>query len=155
MRLSMERLRGLEVVTDAGTAELSVDQLLDEPLEKVRERTVVDTAAVLLLDRGGGPPGRAAPARSPLRRRITEERHWAAIERVDHNNVLNPILRKNGKLMKRLRRSQVAKAKCLERRCYASRVPEPGEKLSKRLRKFARTLRSARKLTIGTEAQDR
>ena len=53
MRLSMERLRGLEVVTDAGTAELSVDQLLDEPLGKVRERTVVDTAAVLLLDPSG------------------------------------------------------------------------------------------------------
>jgi hypothetical protein len=69
--------------------------------------------------------------------------------------VLNPILRENGKLMKRLRRSQVAKAKCLERRCYASRVPEPGEKLSKRLRKFRKNAEirkkadySARKLKI-------
>ena len=41
-----ERLRWFEVVTDAGLAQLTVDELLDELLDKVRELMVVDTAAV-------------------------------------------------------------------------------------------------------------
>ena len=103
-------MRWLEAVTDAGLAQLTVDQLLDELLDKVRELMAVDTAAVLLLD-----PSRqflvATVARGieeevhqgvriPLGRgfagRIAKERHWVAIEQVDHNNVLNPILREKG-----------------------------------------------------------
>ena len=49
-RLTEERLRWLEAVTDAGLAQLTVDRLLDELLDKVRELMAVDTAAVLLLD---------------------------------------------------------------------------------------------------------
>ena len=109
-RSSHERLRWLEVVTDAGLARLTVDQLLDELLDRVRELMTVDTAAVLLLD-----PARqfllATAARGleeeihqgvriPLGRgfagHIAETRHWVAIDRVDHNNVLNPILREKG-----------------------------------------------------------
>src|SRR3954452_12668358 len=45
-----ERLQWLEVVTDTELAQLSVERLLDELLEKVRELMAVDTAAVLLLD---------------------------------------------------------------------------------------------------------
>jgi phosphoserine phosphatase RsbU/P len=109
-RSAEERLRWLEAVNDAGLADLTVDQLLDELLEKVRELMAVDTAAVLLLD-----PSRqfllATVARGieeevhqgvriPLGRgfagRIAEGRHWVAIEQVDHNNVLNPILREKG-----------------------------------------------------------
>ena len=49
-RSAEERLRWLEAVTDTGLAQLTVDQLLDELLDKVRELMAVDTAAVLLLD---------------------------------------------------------------------------------------------------------
>ena len=45
-----DRLRRIEAVTDAGLAQLDVDELLDELLERVRELLAVDTAAVLLLD---------------------------------------------------------------------------------------------------------
>jgi len=45
-----DRLRRLEAVTDAGLAQLGVDELLDELLERVRELLGVDTAAVLLLN---------------------------------------------------------------------------------------------------------
>lgn len=105
-----ERLRWLEVVTDTGLARLSADRLLDELVEKVRELLVVDTAAVLLLD-----PSRqflmATLARGieeevhqgvriPLGKgfagRIAGEQRWVAIARVDHDNVLNPILREKG-----------------------------------------------------------
>ena len=44
-----ERVRWLEAVTDAGLAHLTVDRLLDELLDKVRELMAVDTVAVLLL----------------------------------------------------------------------------------------------------------
>ena len=107
-RSTEERLRWLEAVTDAGLAQLTVDRLLDELLDKVRELMAVDTAAVLLLD-----PSRqflvATAARGieeevhqgvriPLGRgfagRIAKERHWVAIDHVDHSNVLNPILRR-------------------------------------------------------------
>ena len=100
----------LEAVTDAGLAQLTVDRLLDELLDKVRELMAVDTAAVLLLD-----PSRqflvATAARGieeevhqgvriPLGRgfagRIAKERRWVAIDHVDHSNVLNPILREKG-----------------------------------------------------------
>jgi phosphoserine phosphatase RsbU/P len=105
-----ERQRWLEAVTDAGLAQLTVDRLLDELLDKVRELMAVDTAAVLLLD-----PSRqflvATAARGieeevhqgvriPLGRgfagRIAKERQWVAIDHVDHSNVLNPILREKG-----------------------------------------------------------
>jgi len=105
-----ERLRWLEAVTDAGLAQLSVDRLLDELLDKVRELMAVDTVAVLLLD-----PSRlfliATVARGieeevhqgvriPLGRgfagRIAQERHWVAIDHVDHRSVHNPILWEKG-----------------------------------------------------------
>src|SRR5215213_6606507 len=49
-RILTERLRWLEVVTDAELAQLTVDELLDELMDRVRELMAVDTAAVLLLD---------------------------------------------------------------------------------------------------------
>ena len=105
-----ERLRWLELVTDAGLAHLTVDQLLDELLDKVRELMTVDTAAVLLLDPShqflvatvarGIEEEVHQGVRIPLGRgfagRIAKDRHWVAIEQVDHSNVLNPILRDKG-----------------------------------------------------------
>ncbi len=105
-----ERSRWLEVVTDAGLALLSVDQLLDELLERVRELMAVDTAAVLLVDPShqflnatvarGIEEEVHQGVRIPLGRgfagRIAQERHWVAIAQVDHDNVLNPILWEKG-----------------------------------------------------------
>jgi len=105
-----ERLRWLEAVSDTGLADLTVDQLLDELLEKVRELMGVDTAAVLLLDQSrqfllatvakGIEEEVHQGVRIPLGRgfagRIAEGRHWVAIEQVDHNNVFNPILSEKG-----------------------------------------------------------
>lgn len=109
-RSSEERLRWLEIVTDTGLAQLTVDRLLNELLDKVRELMAVDTAAVLLLDpsrefliatvaRGIEEEvhqGVRIPLGGGFAGRIAEERRWVAIEQVDHNNVLNPILREKG-----------------------------------------------------------
>ncbi len=104
------RLRWLEAVSDTGLADLTVDQMLDELLDKVRELMEVDTAAVLLLDPShqylmatvarGIEEEVHQGVRIPLGRgfagRIAQSRHWVAIEQVDHSNVLNPILREKG-----------------------------------------------------------
>ena len=77
-----DRLRDIESVTDAGLARLSVDDLLVELLDRVRDILDADTAAVLLLDapagqlvataaaghRGGGLPRGADPAGEGFRR---------------------------------------------------------------------------------------
>jgi len=105
-----DRLRRLEAVTDAGLAQLGVDELLDELLERVRELLGVDTAAVLLLNasaqylvataaRGIEEEVRQG-VRIPLGKgfagRIASEKRAVFLERVDHTNVLNPILREKG-----------------------------------------------------------
>jgi serine phosphatase RsbU (regulator of sigma subunit) len=105
-----DRLRRLEAVTDAGLAHLDVDELLDELLERVRELLNADTAAVLLLN----PNARYLVAtaargieeevrqgvRIPLGKgfagRIAAEKEPVILDRVDHSNVLNPILRDKG-----------------------------------------------------------
>jgi anti-sigma regulatory factor (Ser/Thr protein kinase) len=105
-----ERLRWLEAVTDTGLARLSVDRLLDELLDKVRELLVVDTAAVLLLDpshqflvatvaRGIEEEvhqGVRIPLGHGFAGRIAGGQRPVAISQVDHDNVLNPILREKG-----------------------------------------------------------
>ncbi|NGM16253.1 SpoIIE family protein phosphatase [Verrucosispora sp. CWR15] len=45
-----ERLRRIEAITDAALSGLSVAELLDELLERVRDLLKVDTATILLLD---------------------------------------------------------------------------------------------------------
>ena len=105
-----DRLRRLEVVTDAGLAQLDVDELLDELLERARDLLAVDTAAVLLLNssaqylvataaRGIEEEVRQG-VRIPLGKgfagRIAAEKRAVFLERVDHTNVLNPILRDKG-----------------------------------------------------------
>ena len=105
-----DRLRRLEVVTDARLAQLDVDELLDELLERIRELLEVDTAAVLLLNpstqylvataaRGIEEEVRQG-VRIPLGKgfagRIAAEKRSLYLEKVDHTNVLNPILREKG-----------------------------------------------------------
>jgi phosphoserine phosphatase RsbU/P len=105
-----DRLRRLEAVTDAGLAQLDLDQLLNELLERVRELLAVDTAAVLLLDpsaqflvataaRGIEEEVRQG-VRIPLGKgfagRIAAQKRAVFLDKVDHTNVLNPILQDKG-----------------------------------------------------------
>jgi signal transduction histidine kinase len=105
-----ETLRKLQAVTDAALAHLSLDELLAELLNRVREALDADTCAVLLLDESGGElVARAAKGleeeveggvRIPVGRgfagRIAAERLPVVIPDVDHSEVLNPILRERG-----------------------------------------------------------
>jgi sigma-B regulation protein RsbU (phosphoserine phosphatase) len=107
---SLEELRRLQRVTDAALANLSVDELLDELLIRVREALSADTVAVLFLDeRRGDLVARAAKGLEEEVRqgsRIPVGRGFAGtiaatgkpvrIFDVDHSIVLNPILRQRG-----------------------------------------------------------
>jgi sigma-B regulation protein RsbU (phosphoserine phosphatase) len=110
IRAIAERLRGIEAVTDAGLAQLSVEELLVELLDRVREILVVDTAAVLLLDTAAGQLVATAArgieeevyqgVRVPLGRgfagRVAATRRALAIEDIDDADVVNPLLRDKG-----------------------------------------------------------
>jgi serine phosphatase RsbU (regulator of sigma subunit)/anti-sigma regulatory factor (Ser/Thr protein kinase) len=105
-----ERLRRLQLVTDATLAHLSVDGLLDELLLRVRDILDADTAAVLLLDPSTDElVARAAkgieeeveqgvriPVGKGFAGRIAAERRPVTLDRVDHSTVLNPILFQKG-----------------------------------------------------------
>ncbi len=107
---AQEKLHRLQTLTDAALAHLSLDEMLDELLERVRELLDADTAAVLLLDPsaeelvataakgieeevrqgvriplGQGFAGRVAVSHRPL-----------MLEQVNDTNVLNPILLEKG-----------------------------------------------------------
>ena len=104
------RLRRIESVTDAALAHLGVEDLLAELLERVRGLLEVDTVAVLLLDASSeqlvatAAKGIEAEVRQgvriPLGRgfagRIAAEKKPVVLERIDHTNVLNPILWERG-----------------------------------------------------------
>jgi signal transduction histidine kinase len=105
-----ERLRRLQSVTDTALAPLSLDNLLDELLDRIRDALEADTCAVLLLDE----PRRELVARAargieeeveqgvriPLGQgfagRVAAERQPVVIPDVDHSEVMNPILREKG-----------------------------------------------------------
>jgi sigma-B regulation protein RsbU (phosphoserine phosphatase) len=107
---SVDQLRKLQRVTDAALAHLTVDDLLDELLIRVREALSADTAAILLLDkRRGELVARAAKGleeeveqgvRIPLGRgfagTVAASGKAVSIYDVDHSMVLNPILRQKG-----------------------------------------------------------
>jgi serine phosphatase RsbU (regulator of sigma subunit)/anti-sigma regulatory factor (Ser/Thr protein kinase) len=104
------RLRRIESVTDMTLAYLSVEELLDALLDRVRELLAGDTAAVLLLDEASGQlvataakgieeevrQGVRIPVGKGFAGRIAAELRPVQIEQVDHSNVLNPILREKG-----------------------------------------------------------
>jgi sigma-B regulation protein RsbU (phosphoserine phosphatase) len=107
---SVDHLRKLQRVTDAALANLTVDELLEELLVRVRDALSADTAAILLLDKGRGElVARAAKGleeeveqrvRIPLGRgfagTIAASGKPISIHDVDHSMVLNPILRQKG-----------------------------------------------------------
>ena len=107
---SVDQLRKLQRVTDAALAHLTVDDLLDELLIRVRDALGADTAAILLLDKGRGElVARAAKGleeeveqgvRIPMGRgfagTVAASGKAVSIYDVDHSMVLNPILRQKG-----------------------------------------------------------
>jgi sigma-B regulation protein RsbU (phosphoserine phosphatase) len=109
-RAITERLRDIEAVTDAGLAQLTLEELLVELLDRVREILAADTAAVLLLDDANQQLVATAArgieeevyqgVRVPLGRgfagRVAATRQAQAIENIDDADVVNPLLRDRG-----------------------------------------------------------
>jgi putative methionine-R-sulfoxide reductase with GAF domain len=107
---SLDELRRLQRVTDAALANLSVDDLLEELLIRVRDSLTADTVAILLLDEKRAElVARAAKGleeevregfRIPVGRgfagTIAATGRPVTIFDVDHSIVMNPILRKKG-----------------------------------------------------------
>ena len=105
-----DRLRRLQAVTDVALAHLSLEELLDELLLRVRDALDADTAAVLLVEETGRElVARAAkgieeevergvriPVGQGFAGRIAASRRPVVLDDVDHADVLNPILREKG-----------------------------------------------------------
>jgi serine phosphatase RsbU (regulator of sigma subunit)/anti-sigma regulatory factor (Ser/Thr protein kinase) len=103
-------IRELQRITDAALASLSMQELLNELLERIAGILGTDTAAFLLLDEVAGDlVAQAAKGieeeveqgvRIPIGRgfagRIAAERRAVVIEDVDHADILNPLLREKG-----------------------------------------------------------
>jgi serine phosphatase RsbU (regulator of sigma subunit) len=102
----VDRLRDIQVITDAALSRLDDHDLLTELLQRIRAILRADTAAVLLLDFSAGELIAAAAAgleeevrqgvRIPVGRgfagRIAAEQRPVILDHVDHTTVLNPIL---------------------------------------------------------------
>ncbi len=105
-----DTLRKLQAVTDAALAHLSLEDLLDELLTRVRDALEADTCAVLLLEETRTElVARAAKGleeeveqgvRIPVGRgfagRVVKERRPIVIPDVANSEVINPILREKG-----------------------------------------------------------
>jgi phosphoserine phosphatase RsbU/P len=101
-----DRLRAIQLITDAALARLDDRQLLAELLDRTREALQADTAAVLLLDSPSGQliataaagleeevrQGVRIPVGQGFAGRIAAERRPVILDHVDHSTVLNPIL---------------------------------------------------------------
>jgi K+-sensing histidine kinase KdpD len=104
------RLRKVQEVTDAALGGLTLDDLLDELLERIRSALEADTAAILLLDESTNElVARAAkgieeevergiriPVGKGFAGRVAALREIVAIEDVGQADVVNPILREKG-----------------------------------------------------------
>jgi signal transduction histidine kinase len=107
---SADALRKLQAVTDAALAHLSLDDLLGELLERIRDALEADTSALLMLDTEREElvaraakgleeeveAGTRIPYGKGFAGRIAATRDIVIIEDVDHSYVLNPILREKG-----------------------------------------------------------
>lgn len=104
------RLHRIESAADAALVHFSVEVLLTELLDRVREILQVDTATVLLLDSSSqelvatAASGIEAMVRQGIRvpmgkgfvGRVAAEKRPVIIEQVDHTNVLYTILQEHG-----------------------------------------------------------
>ncbi len=100
------RLVQIEALTELALADLSVEALLDELLERVRVILAVDTAAVLLLDRDADAlvataargleeevrQGVTVPLAAGFAGRIAADKAPVVIDHVDETTVVNPLL---------------------------------------------------------------
>jgi GAF domain-containing protein/anti-sigma regulatory factor (Ser/Thr protein kinase) len=105
-----ETLQALQRVTDAALQHLSLDELLDQLLQRVVETLHTDTAAILLLDEQAGElvaraskgieeeveQGVRIPLGQGFAGTIAALRQPLTIPNVDHGDILNPILRERG-----------------------------------------------------------
>jgi signal transduction histidine kinase len=105
-----ERLRRLQLVTDAALAHLDLDELLAELLTRIRSALETDTAAVLLLDETRKElvahsavgleeeveHGIRSPLGAGFAGRIAAERRPIVLDDVDRADDINPILREKG-----------------------------------------------------------
>ena len=103
-------IRELQRISDAALASLSMQELLNELLERIAAILSTDTAAFLLLDEVAGElvaqaakgieeeveRGVRVPVGRGFAGRIAAQRTAVAIEDVDHADILNPILREKG-----------------------------------------------------------
>ncbi len=105
-----ERLSALQRMTDAALARYSVDEVIAESLNRVREVLNVDTVAILLLEKEGDELvawaaqgleeevelGVRIPVGAGFAGRIAAENKPRIVTDVDHADVYNPLLRKKG-----------------------------------------------------------
>jgi signal transduction histidine kinase len=105
-----ERLRRLQLVTDAALAHLDLEELLAELLTRVRDALEADTAAVLLLDDARNElvarsavgleeeveQGVRIPMGGGFAGRVAAERRPVILADVKQGDVLNPILHEKG-----------------------------------------------------------
>jgi putative methionine-R-sulfoxide reductase with GAF domain len=105
-----DRLASLQALTDTALTKLDVEDLLDELLKRVQEALDCDTAAVLLLDKGGDQlvataalgieeevrEGVRVPVGSGFSGRVAATRAPIRLDRVDASTVANPILWEKG-----------------------------------------------------------
>ena len=105
-----EQLRRIESVTDMALSKLTLEELLDELLTRMRELLGVDTAAVLLMDDSGAfltpvaakgledevRQGVRIPLGAGFAGRVAASRQPVVIAHVDATNVVNPILLRHG-----------------------------------------------------------
>ncbi|MCG8925940.1 PP2C family protein-serine/threonine phosphatase [Lentzea sp. CC55] len=104
------RLRVLDAVTDSALKEFELDKLLEVLLERTRELLAVDTATVLLADRGGAQlvarattgleeevfQGTRVAVGKGFAGRVAQLREPVQIEHVDPSTVVNPLLWEHG-----------------------------------------------------------
>jgi serine phosphatase RsbU (regulator of sigma subunit)/anti-sigma regulatory factor (Ser/Thr protein kinase) len=108
--VSAARAGHLRSITDSALGYMSLEEMLSELLERIRDALAVDTAAILLLDEdrdvllARAARGLEEEVRQgvqiPLARgfagRVAAERRPIVIEDLDHADVVNPILRQKG-----------------------------------------------------------
>lgn len=105
-----QRLRRVQLVTDAALAHLRLDDLLAALLDRTKALLEVDTAAILLLDverrelvaraavgiEEEVEQGVRIPLGAGFAGRIAAERQPLFLPDIDHADVLNPLLREKG-----------------------------------------------------------
>jgi phosphoserine phosphatase RsbU/P len=105
-----DRLRDIQLVTDAAMSRLEDHDFLAELLDRVKDILQADTAAVLLLDSRSGQlvataaagleeevrQGVRIPVGQGFAGRIAAEQKPVILDHVDHTTVLNPILWEKG-----------------------------------------------------------